>query len=151
MAICALDTLLESLREAVRAADEAIRHRRDALRHDDDDEAHALHVQVPASPYPGAPLEPVVVPLRLFRDRRDVRIALLSLEFDGRFRLHKLGGNRRPQLVIDLGRPRFRWFTRAQAHRIRISYRSVDAWLPHIEIDGRAVTLPASAPSGGEP
>lgn len=142
MAICAMDTLLESLREVVVAADEAIRRRRDERRRDDDSEAYALHASIPASPSPDAPLEPVVIPLRLFRDRREPRIALLSIEFDGRFRFRRVSGAQRPQLVIDLGRPRFHWLSRGRMHRIRISYRSVDAWKPCIEIDDRVVALP---------
>lgn len=142
MAICALDTLLESLREVVVAADASIRRRRDERRSHDDSDAYALHANIPASPDPDARLEPVVIPLRLFRDRREPHVALLSIEFDGRFRLRRIRGAKRPQLVIDLGQPRFRWFSRRPVHRIRISYRSVDAWQPCIEIDDRVVVLP---------
>ncbi|MDQ0010991.1 hypothetical protein J2T07_003197 [Luteibacter jiangsuensis] len=146
MASCGFDTLLYGLREAVCAADESLGARRQALRRDD--EKHALHAWVPVSPAADAELEPVVIPLRMFRDNRRPHISVMSIEFEGRFLLRRERGVSKPRLVIEIGKPRFRWFSRGGMHHVRISYRSADAWQPCVEVDGKVVDLPPPAMAG---
>ncbi|WP_448096185.1 hypothetical protein [Luteibacter yeojuensis] len=146
MASCGFDTLLYGLRDAVCAADESLDARRQALRRDDD--THALHAWVPVSPDADAALEPVVIPLRLFRDNRRPHIAVMSIEFEGRFFLRRERAASKPRLIIEIGKPRFRWFSRAVMHHVRISYRSADAWQPFVEVDGKAVDLPGVSMTG---
>lgn len=146
MASCGFDTLLYGLREAVCAAAESLEARRQALRHDD--ETHALHAWVPVSPEADAALEPVVIPLRMFRDKRRPHIAVMSIEFEGRFLLRQERGSSKPRLVIEIGKRRFRWLSRAGMHHVRIAYRSADAWQPCVEVDGRVVDLPPVAMAG---
>jgi hypothetical protein len=146
MASCEFDTLLYGLRDAVCAADESLHARRQALRRDDD--THALHAWVPVSPEPDAALEPVIIPLRLFRDNRQPHIAVMSIEFEGRFFLRRERNASKPRLVIEMGKPRFRWFSRAVVHHVRISYRSIDAWRPFVEIDGKSIDLPGMCVAG---
>lgn len=145
MTLCSLDTLMFGIRTAVIAADEAVRRRRETTLQAD--AARVLHVEIPQSPADDAPLVPVVVPLRSFRDPRHPRVTFLSVEFDVRFKQRRVPGEARPALFLDMGKPRFPWFSRRSMHRLRITYRSVDDWSPTIELDGRHVDLP---PLGGD-
>jgi hypothetical protein len=143
MATCTFDQLLYALRVSVEAANEAMLRRRAMQYEAGDTSAQALHVDVPRNASPDAPLEAVVIPLRLFRDPRVPLVTELSVEFDCRLRYERAGDGA-GGLVIDLRPPRLTWFRRRPLHRMCISFRSVDAWQPRIAIDGRAVTLPAA-------
>ncbi|UPG85330.1 hypothetical protein L2Y94_18805 [Luteibacter aegosomatis] len=143
MAACALDALLYALRHAVEAANESLRARRDAIRAGDAAEGHALRVDVPADPSPDAPLESVVIPMAMFRDRGQPHVSLMSLEFDCLLRYRRPRRGDPAELIVELGRRRRRWFSRERAHRLRITYRAVDAWRPRVELDGRVVAFPS--------
>lgn len=145
MATCALDTLLYALRLAVEAANESLGARRDAIRAGDAAEDRALRVDVPTHPSPDAPLESVVIPMAMFRDRGQPHVSLMSLEFDCLLRYRRLRRGDPAELVVELGRRRRRWFSRDRVHRLRITYRAVDAWRPRVELDGRVVAFPSLA------
>ncbi|KAF1008871.1 MAG: hypothetical protein GAK28_00503 [Luteibacter sp.] len=146
MTTCSLDTLMFGLRMAVMAADEAVRDRRESLLRGD--ESKTLQVEIPETPANDAPLTPVVLSLRSFRDPRSPRVTSLSVEFDVRFRQRRVRGESRPALFLDMDKPRFPWFSRRPAHRLRITYRAADDWMPVLELDGRTLDLP---PLGGTP
>lgn len=119
---CALDTLLYTLRDAVeKAADDG-----------------SIRLDLPGGTLPATPL---TMPLSIFRDHRQPDVTLLSLEFDCYLRMRRLRGQALPELILNLGKPRWRWFTRSRPHRMRISYRAVDGWRPRVELDGRPLPL----------
>jgi len=143
MTICSLDTFMYGLRMAIMAADEAVRARRESVLRGDI--GRHLQVHIPESPAVDAPLVPMVIPLHLFRDPGNPRMAFLSVEFDVRFRQRRIRGERRPVLLLDMRKPRLRWFGRGAMQRLRISYRLTDHWEPRVELDGRVLSLPPMA------
>ncbi|MDF4002459.1 hypothetical protein P3W33_03475 [Luteibacter sp. PPL552] len=145
MAACGLDVLLFALGHAVEAANESLRARREAIRAGDLAQGRGLRVDVPRDPSPDAPLESVVIPLAMFRDRGQPHVSMMSLEFDCRLRLRRVRHGETRQLVVELGGRRRRWFARDRPHRLRITYRAVDAWRPRVELDGRLVAFPSLA------
>lgn len=144
MATCTFDQLLYALRVSVEAANEGLQRRRAMHRQADDSDAQALHVDLPRDASPDAPLVPVVIPLRAFRDPRMPLVTELSVAFDCRLRYER-GGNGADELLIDMRPPRLRWFRRPKMHRICICFRAVDAWQPSVVLDGRTVSLPKAA------
>jgi hypothetical protein len=144
MATCTFDQLLYALRVSVEAANEGLQRRRAMHRQLDDGEAQALHVDIPRDASGDAPLVPVVIPLRAFRDPRVPLVTELSVTFDCRLRYER-GGNGVDELLIDMRPPGLRWFLRPKMHRICICFRAVDAWQPSVALDGRVVSLPRAA------
>jgi hypothetical protein len=144
VAVCTFDQLLYALRVSVEAANEALRRRRSMHLEAGDTDAQALHVEIPRDPGPDAPLEPVVIPLRAFRDPRVPLVTELSVAFDCRLRYERgpLGVD---ELVIDMRPVRRVWFRRPRVHHMRISFRAVDAWQPRIVLDDRVVSVPLVA------
>jgi hypothetical protein len=147
MAVCTFDQLLYALRVSVEAANESLRRRRAMQVAAGDSDGEALHVEIPRDASPDAPLEPVVIPLREFRDPRVPQVAELSVSFDCRLRYE-----RRPsgveELVIDMGPARRRWFRRVRTHHMCISFLARDAWQPRIVLDDRVVSAPVAAGVG---
>lgn len=141
MATCTFDQLLYALRVSVEAANEGLQRRRAMHRQGDDSDARALHVDIPRDASPDAPLVPVVIPLRAFRDPRVPLVTELSMAFDCRLRYER-GGHDADELVIDMRPARWRWFRRPKMHRMCICFRAVDAWQPSVAVDGRMVNLP---------
>lgn len=141
MANCTFDQLLYALRVSVEAANEALQQRRAKHYQAGDTDAQALHVDLPFNASPDAPLVPVVIPLRAFRDPRVPQVTELSVAFDCRLRYER-SGNDADELVIDMRPPRWFWFRRAKMHRLCISFRAVDAWRPKVVLDGRVVGFP---------
>ncbi|GAA0915660.1 hypothetical protein KR767_09460 [Luteibacter anthropi] len=119
---CALDTLLYTLRDAVEKTSDA----------------NSVRVDLPGA---GDPASPLVLPIATFRDHRQPDMTLLSLEFDCYLRLRRIRGQPLPELILNLGKPRWRWLSRSRPHRMRISYRAVDGWRPRVELDGRPLPL----------
>lgn len=146
MNTCALDALIFALQDAVISANASIRRRREAqLAEGAMDDSHdvALRLQIPQSPAPDAPCTPVTIALREFRDRRTPHIAMMSVEFDCRVHFRRQRGQPAPVLTLSLGKPRFAWWPRKHWHHVRISYASTNGWMPQVDIDGRALALPA--------
>jgi len=141
MAVCTFDQLLYALRVSVEAANEALRRRRAMHVDAGDTDAQALHVEIPRDAGPDAPLEPVVIPLRAFRDPRVPQVTELSVAFDCRLRYERgpLGVD---ELVIDMRPVRRVWFRRARVHHMSISFLARDAWQPRIVLDDRVVNVP---------
>ena len=141
MAVCTFDQLLYALRVSVEAANEALRRRRAMHVDAGDTDAQALHVEIPRHAGPDAPLEPVVIPLRAFRDPRVPQVTELSVAFDCRLRYERgpLGVD---ELVIDMRPVRRVWFRRRRMHHMSISFRAADAWQPRIVLDDRVVNVP---------
>jgi hypothetical protein len=148
MAVCTFDQLLYTLRVSVEAANEALRGRRAASVDAGDTDAQALHVQVPRDPGPSAPLEPVVIPLRAFRDPRVPQVTELSVAFDCRLRYER-GPGGVDELVIDMRPVRRVWFRRRpRMHHMSISFHARDQWVPRIVLDDRVVSVPVAAGAG---
>jgi len=141
MAVCTFDQLLYALRVSVEAANEALRRRRAMHVDAGDTDAQALHVEIPRDAGPDALLEPVVIPLRAFRDPRVPQVTELSVAFDCRLRYERgpLGVD---ELVIDMRPVRHVWFRRRRMHHMSISFRAADAWQPRIVLDDRVVSVP---------
>jgi hypothetical protein len=141
MAVCTFDQLLYALRVSVEAANEALRRRRAMHVDAGDTDARALHVEIPRDAGPDAPLEPVVIPLRAFRDPRVPQVTELSVAFDCRLRYERgpLGVD---ELVIDMRPVRRVWFRRRRMHHMSISFRAADSWQPRIVLDDRVVNVP---------
>lgn len=146
MTDCAFDTLLIALHNAVIHANASIRKRREALLAnlgpEGDVSEHTLSVAIPQGASADAPVVVEAIPLRLFRDKRMPRIAMMSIEFDCSLRYVKKRGQSSSELNMVLGKPRFSWFRRERIHRVRISYLSANAWHPQVEIDGRLLVVP---------
>ena len=141
MANCTFDQLLYALRVSVEAANEALQRRRAMQVEAGDTDAQALHVDLPRDARCDAPLVPVVIPLRAFRDPRTPQVTELSVAFDCRLRYQR-DGNDADELVIDMRPVRLRWFRRPKMHRMSICFRAVDAWQPSVVLDGRVVGFP---------
>jgi hypothetical protein len=141
MAVCTFDQLLYALRVSVEAANESLRRRRAMHVDAGDTDAQALHVEIPRDAGPDAPLEPVVIPLRAFRDARVPQVTELSVPFDCRLRYER-GPSGVDELVIDMRPVRKRWFSRARMHHMRISFLARDAWQPRIVLNDRVVQVP---------
>jgi len=147
MAVCTFDQLLYALRVSVEAANEALRRRRALHVEAGDTDDQALHVEIPRDPGPDAPLEPVVIPLRAFRDPRVPQVTELTVAFDCQLRYER-GPFGVDELVIDMRPPKRSWFRKKRVHHMSISFRSTDAWQPRIVLDGRVVHVPAEAGVG---
>jgi hypothetical protein len=141
MAVCTFDQLLYALRVSVEAANEALRRRRAMHVDAGDTDAEALHVEIPRDAGPDAPLEPVVIPLRAFRDPRVPQVTELSVAFDCRLRYER-GPGGVDELVIDMRPVRRVWFRKARVHHMSICFLARDKWQPRIVLDGRAVSVP---------
>jgi hypothetical protein len=146
MTDCAFDTLLIALHNAVVNANASIRKRREALLDNHgpagDVSEHTLNVAIPQGAGADAPIVVEAIPLRLFRDKRIPRIAMMSIEFDCSLRYIKKRGEASSELNMIIGKPRFSWFRRRRIHRVRISYLSANAWHPQVEIDGSLLVVP---------
>jgi hypothetical protein len=143
MASCTFDQLLYALRVSVEAANEGLQRRRAMHYEAGDTDALALHVELPRDASADAPLVPMVIPLRAFRDPRIPQVTELSVAFDCRLRYER-GSDAADELVIDMRPARLRWFRRPRMHRICICFRAVDAWQPSVVLDGRVVGFPAT-------
>lgn len=153
MTTCSFDTLLVILQNAVIDVNASVRQRRLSLFPANDGEPAAseqsLCVQIPQGPAEDAACVPVTLPMSLFRDRRLPQIAMLSVEFDCSLHFPRLNGLAAPQLHLDIARPRFAWLSRRKLHHVRIVYQSSNAWQPQIEVNGRVMPLPSTAPAEG--
>lgn len=147
MAVCTFDQLLYALRISAEAANESLRQRRAMQTAEGDSDSQALHVQIPRDPAPDAPLEPVVIPLRAFRDPRIPQVTELSVSFDCRLRYER-GPGGVDELVIDMRPVRRVWFRRLRMHHMSISFRARDQWVPRIVLDDRVVSVPFAAGAG---
>lgn len=147
MAVCTFDQLLYALRVSAEAANESLRQRRAMHLADGDSDSQALQVQVPRDPSLNAPLEPVVIPLRAFRDPRVPQVTELSVAFDCRLRYER-GPDGVEELMIDMRPARRVWFWRVRMHHMSISFRARDQWVPRIVLDDRVVSVRFAAGAG---
>jgi hypothetical protein len=142
MATCSFEQLLFALRIGVETANDALRRRRTRQLHAAHAGGEALHVQIPRGPAEDAALDPVVIPLRWFRDWRMPQVTEFAVEFECRLQYRKVRGAP-PELVVDLHRPgRRRWWRQPRTHRMRIAFRAADGWQPKVSLDGRVASFP---------
>jgi hypothetical protein len=141
MATCTFEQLLFALRIGVETANDALRLRRARQLHAANAGGEALHVEIPRGAADDAPLDPVVIPLRWFRDWRVPQVTEFSVDFACRLQYERARGGA-PELVIDLHPPGNRWWRQPRTHHLRIAFRAADDWQPNVSLDGRAVGLP---------
>jgi hypothetical protein len=138
---CTFDQWLFALRIGVETANDALRLRRARQLHLANAGGENLHVEIPRGPADDAPLDPVVIPLRWFRDWRVPQVTEFSVEFE--CQLHYVKSRGAPaELVIDMRPPGKRWWRRQRSHHMRIAFRAADAWKPSISLDGRQAHAP---------
>lgn len=143
MASCTFDQLLFALRIGVETANDALRLRRAQQLHAANAGGEALHLQIPRGPAEDAALDPVVIPLRWFRDWRMPQVTEFAVEFECHLRYRKVRGAP-PELVVDMHRPGRRWWRKPRTHHMRIAFRATDGWQPRVSLDGRVAVFPVA-------